>query len=69
MTTVVTLHSLIFLLKTLQEEVEGYVESVEKLGQVAQSLILNDHFDSVNINARKVSIVVKSLLNIVLKHF
>ena len=42
-------------LKILQEEVEGYVESVEDLGKAATSLIQNDHFDSANINATKVS--------------
>lgn len=39
--------------KTLQEEVEGYVETIETLGTDAQKLIRDDHFDSANISARK----------------
>lgn len=36
---------------------EGYVDTVENLGKVATSLIQKDHFDSSNINARKVSYI------------
>ena len=42
--------------KILQEEVEGYVDTVEDLGKAATSLMHNNHFDSANINATKVNI-------------
>ena len=43
-----------FYLQSLQEEVKGYSGSVEELGEVARGLIASDHFDSINISARKV---------------
>ena len=40
--------------KTLEDDVEGYVAVVESLGKEAKRLVAADHFDSANINARKV---------------
>lgn len=41
-------------LQTLEDDVEGYVTVVEALGSEAKRLVTSDHFDSANINARKV---------------